>query len=188
MADLNLPADVEVTNQPSGLWYPGLDDHRSPFGGQPSFLFNSPGSWRGSVSIAVTDAETEAMGATINGLLADMRAGEKTVALPMPGPTIEEPMVATTILSIATDGTLTLNRNQPVAPDAWIRIAERIFVARSQPAANQITVQPIGVAAVGERLHAADFITVRLAEASPIIVPRDPNFWGPFTFPWVEAV
>ena len=71
--------------------------------------------------------------------------------------------------------------------DHWVKIEERIYLIRERhPAANKIRVLPVAAAAIGERVRAADIITVRLDER-PTPIERTPEFWGPLSFRWVEA-
>ena len=180
---------------PIGPYYPGLDAYDSDFSGDRSFLASAPASWRGSVSFGVNDQQTQAMGAALQGILADMEGGQKTLGLPMPGPTIESPSTTTTVQAIEPNGVLTLSRNLAIPADAvagypvdhWVKIAEHVYLIRERPAANKIRVLPVAAASVGETVDVADIITVRLDTTSPAPIERDPEFWGPLSFQWIEA-
>lgn len=196
MADLVLPDDVEITSMPIGPDHSGLTPSRGEYTQHVSYLATAPASWRGRVEFGVNDINSEPMGALLSRLLASMRGGQKTLALPMPGPTIPEPVNATTIQAIDTEGHLTLSRDLVIPADApadypanyWIRLAQRVYVVESLLAANRIAVEPVAAAAVGDQLHRADVITVRLASPDPGPIPRTPDFWGPLGFDWVEAI
>ena len=104
MPDIDLPADADITAMPIGPYYPGLDEYQSEFSADRSYLASAPSSWQGSVSFGVTDLSRAAMGAKLNGILADMQGGQKTLGLPIVGPTITEPANATVIQAIEADG------------------------------------------------------------------------------------
>lgn len=202
MPDLRLPNDIEITALPLVPWYPGLVRHQGPFTPKRDYYFHNPGAWRGSVTIGELEANPAAIpdalaatelsytAAEINGIIAGMRAGARTLALPMQGvgPTIEEPANATTVTAIDSDGTLTLSNDAAIPNGSWFRLEERIFVARgAQPAPDKVVVEPVYVAAIGDALHMANEIIVRLDDQLPL-PPHDASWWGPWIIPFVEAV
>ena len=106
--------------------------------------------------------------------------------------------MATTVQSIDTEGVLTLNRALTLPDEAtdddgnyisglWLKIETRLYILHAVPATTRIAVEPVAVAEIGDAVHAATSIDVRLAEEAPLI-PRTPDFWGPLGFSWVEAI
>ena len=167
MADLSLPSDVEITDLPIAPWYPGLIASQGEFTGATTYHATAPASWRGQVVFGVNDVNSEVMGARLNTILAAMRGGQRTLALPLPGPTIVEPIMATTVQSIDTEGVLTLNRALTLPDEAtdddgnyisglWLKIETRLYILHAVPATTRIAVEPVAVAEIrgcGTRRH-----------------------------------
>jgi len=188
--DLRLPEGVLITALPLLPYEPGIEVYPSKFTGQMDYSFSAPGSWRGQVSIALFDGTGVAEASAINAVIAAMRGGAKTLALPLDGlPTIDDPEVATTVASIdAATGVLTFNRDAAIPDGAFFALEERLFQGvGSQPADDEVVPTPVFAAVVGQRLRPATEIVVRIV-GDDLGIPRTADFWGPWTFSWIEVV
>ena len=190
MADYNLPSDVLITSMPIVPYEPGIGVYPSKYTGQIDYSFNAPGSWRGSGSIALFDRAGTAEASAMNAIIAAMRGGARTLALPLDGvPTIDDPSLATTVDSIDADsGELTFNRNLVIADGSFFVLGERLFQAQGEQSAdNKVQPTPVFAAVAGARIRPATVIQARMS-GDDLGIPRVADFWGPWTFSWIEAV
>ena len=203
MADIDFPAQAEITRQTINPYEPGLFEYVSQFTGKSSHVFTAPGQWRGTVTIAkVAQRDGGDIGA-IMAALSSLRHGAKTLALPLEGvPTIAAPpSPSPAVQSITNDGVLVFDQDTKLKVGNYFKLGDRLYIAQEAPATlipNQrpgntdtqvvrITPYPLFAAVVNDALGVADEIDVRLT-GNPLRIPRDPGFTGPWTFEWVEDV
>ena len=204
---MSLPDGLWVTAFPMQVDLTGIITQRSRFTDEIMRLVVAPGRWQGSISLAVQDEWSRThddvndsaradIAARANAFVSAFASGQ-TATLPMRGPTIAAAAVAPTVDTITAAGILNLSAEIEIADADFVRIGDRIYQARD-PAlgtgamTDALTVEPHGIhlrrsTVVGQTVVPADVIQAETVDYRTIASPRDPEFWGPWTFNWREV-
>lgn len=191
MADLTLPAGVELVSMDLGVEWPGLQKHENPFSGKSTYLERAHGRYVGTATFALTDRHDQATGALTAMLITALRGGVKTVDLPLNLPTVRD--TGAQIAAVLPAERFLLDEALQGAPGDYLAIAGRLKQIRTiqttgNPARSTIAAEPYFPHPVGAAVRPAATIEVRQRDIQPIIAPRDPSFWGPWVLPFEEVI
>ena len=190
MALIDFPAGLQISHFSIGLSHPGLILHANPYTGQRLPLLRGPGLWRGSLTLALAGKPTDAQTKRATRFVAQLEGGVNTSDVPLNQPTLATAPSSVTVSSIDSEGGLTLSETLIVTVEAgmFLRLGTRTYLVAAVSAADVLTVEPGGAAAVGDEVGQAQTIRVRQASPQPILSTRITDYVGPWSFEWIEAV
>lgn len=159
--------------------------------GRVTTLNRSPGVWRGTFSLPLTgDA---AVADDVEVWLSAMADGRNTSEIPLERKTLADDPNAT----IASGPALVAGRLRytlsgavsGLATGLYLRVRERLFLVESVTGVNIVLVPQVqGIAAGTAVRRAATLRVVRDPQTSFSPSPASPDFFGPWTFAFIEAL
>ena len=196
MALIPFPSNVLVTRSDLTLTHPGQTALRSLYGAGTQVLGRGPGYWTGRIEIAETDAASEAQGRAMELFLTRLRGLENTFEVPIhreSGGTLEAGTSLTVSAVAKASGivqiTVTGAETGLVAGD-YVRIGNRLYQLTTDQAASKFRLEPPVLPVVGATVVWEEVTCLaRIAhERRPPLLLRSPDFGGPWTIEWEEAI
>ena len=194
MAVIDFPSELLVTRSDLSLQHPGQVVLRSVYGAGTQVLGRGPGYWMGQLEIAETDHYTDSQRRAMELFLTQLRGAENTFKVPLFRPSGGELARGTTLsVSSATNTsgvvevTVTGAASGLVAGD-YVSIGNRLYQLTSDLNVFKFQVEPPVTPGVGSILWEDVTCLARLTGERRRPASWTPDFGGPWTLEWEEAV
>ena len=168
---------------------PGQVAQVSPFTGSMQVLSRGAGSWSGSMTIAQMDGKTEARAKAVEGWLAIMSDLRHTCELPLERDTFAGNNTSITSITSSNDRLIYRlgSAGTGLVAGDFVRVGNRLMVVAERIRSRDFYLWPEITGIIGEAVSPATSILVR-AQSGQRPLPRSAEFWGPWSFPWQEAI
>ena len=196
MAKIPFPAGVMITRADLEMVHPGQVVLRSIYGAGSQVMGRGPGHWRGRLEIAETDCASDGERRAVEAFLSRLRGALNTFEAPIERPSAGS-LEAGTNLTVSTaplsSGVLTVTVTGAAAGLAagdYVRIGDRLYQLTSDHQGSKFTVEPPAVPpAVGQAVVWENVTCLaRMAGEDGAGGGWTPDFGGPWTIDWEEAV
>lgn len=199
MALIEFPSELLVTRSDLSLQHPGQVVLRSVYGAGTQVLGRGPGYWTGRLEIAETDHPTDAQRRAMELFLTRLRGAENTFKVPLcrpsggtltAGTSLE--VSASTNTSGVVEVTVTGATTGLVKGD-YVSIGGRLYQLTSNQMTNNLggskfQVEPPVTPDTGRILWEDVTCLARLAGERRRPAGWTPDFGGPWTLEWEEAI
>ena len=195
MGLITFPSAVRVTRCDLSLAHPGQTVLRSLYGAATQVLGRGPGHWTGRIEIAETDRATDAQRRAVEIFLTQLRGAENTFNCPIYRPSAGS-LAADTVLAVTaaanTSGDVEITvsgATEGLVKGDYVRIGGRLYQLASDHSSSKFTVEPPAVPEVGDDVVWEDVpCLARLASDRGAVLSLTPDFGGPWTIEWEEAI
>ena len=176
------------------LEVPGVRSFKSVFSNANQVISSGAAYWSGVVTYGPVSAVKTDDIAEIEAMLVFLGGGEHTVNLPIPGISQKNRFsAAVTVTAVSVDGvhaSLTVSQAGTVKKSDWLQIGNRLYKAIEDQAGTVISVTPGDIpAALPTALDwETPEIRVRQRPGQTILMRRNVDFAGPYSFQFTEAV
>lgn len=194
MSLIDFPSELLVTRSDLSLQHPGQVVLRSVYGAGTQVLGRGPGYWMGQLEIAETDHNTDSQRRAMELFLTQLRGAENTFKVPLyrpSGGTLAKGTVLSVSSATNTSGvvevTVTGAASGLVKGD-YVSIGNRLFQLTSGLDAFKFEVEPPVTPSGGSILWEDVTCLARLKGERRRPSSWTPDFGGPWTLEWEEAV
>ena len=168
---------------------PGQVAQVSPFTGAMQVLSRGAGTWSGSLQINPMDDAEEARAKAVEGWLAIMSDIRHTCEVPLDRDTFTG--ANTTIAAITSSGDRLRYRlassGTGLGAGDFVRVGNRLLVVAERISNRDFYLWPELVDVKAATVSPATSILVR-SQPGNRTLPRTADFWGPWSFPFLEAI
>ena len=180
---LESPADERYTNFDITPFNPDQESQASPYTGSVSVFDRAPGRWRGVVAIGQMDNEEQA--GLVEAFLTSLKGIENWARLPFGRATIPDSIAINSI--DITDDSVTIAADSVIRTGHFALVGDRVVIVRGRPADDKLILWPyIPSILPGVTLEPATHILARITNGDQFTMPRDLDFFGPWSLQWVE--
>ena len=195
MALIPFPADALVVRSELALQHPGQSVLRSAYGAGTQVLARGPGFWAGRLELGESDRASDAERRAIELFLTRLRGAENTFEAPIQRPsagalapgtvlTVSAVSDANDVVTVTVSGAA----GGLVAGD-YARIGGRLYQLTTDHAGSVFQVEPPVEPAVGDSVvWEAVTCLARQTGQSRARGSLSPDFGGPWTLEWEEAI
>ncbi len=195
MALISFPSELLITRSDLSLTHPGQVALRSLYGAGTQVLGRGPGLWRGRLEIAETDPASDDERRAMELFLTRLRGAENTFEVPLHRPSggrLAEGTVlsvsAATLTAGVVEVTVSGAASGLVAGD-YVSMGGRLYQLTTPHQGFKFKVEPPVTPASGTLLWENVTCWARLADEGRWPVSSwTPDFGGPWTIEWEEAV
>ena len=190
---LTFPAGARIVASSMWLDTPGRRDTEDPFTGEVHRINYGGARWRGILSVGSSgrgDSAEQQLGLEIEAFLVDWVAGDEPAEVPHGRPSFKDILATSTTVSgwaSGVVGSVSLSRD-PTAnhlAGTTIRLGGRLYMSVAPTSdVAEFGVRPLIAPASGAAVGGGD--TVLAMPDGDIELEATPDFYGPWTIPWVE--
>ncbi len=194
MALITFPSSVLITRSDLSLAHPGQVVLRSIYGAGTQVLGRGPGHWTGRLEIAETDRATDEQRRQVETFLTALRGLENTFEVPIQRPSsgslaTETTLTVTAAAEVASGVKVTVGVASGLLAGDYVRIGARLYQLTSDQAASKFIAQPPVLPAVSDDVIWENVTCLaRLASERGVVASLTPEFGGPWTIEWEEAI
>ncbi len=195
MALIPFPTGVPIVRSDLELIHPGQTVLRSLYGAGSQALSRGPGYWRGRLELAETDRASEGLRRAVELFLARLRGLENIFEAPIERPAAGVPINRTNltvgkasnqggVVTVTVDGAA----SGLLAGD-YVRIGGRLYQLATDHLVNKFAVEPPLAPITGQSIVWENVTCLaRLTGEGRARGARTPDFSGPWTIEWEEAI
>ena len=195
MALIDFPSGVPIVRADLEMDHPGQVVLRSIYGAGSQVLGRGPGHWRGRLEIAETDRPSDDQRRAVETFLSRLRGALNTFEAPIErasSGSLEAGTKLTVSTAMLSSGVVTVTVTgaaEGLLTGDYVSIGDRLYQLTSDHQGSQFTVEPPVLPAAGQAVVWENVTWLaRPASEDGAGGGWTPDFGGPWTIDWEEAV